>query len=45
VRRAFLDHLQDGVNHTHDGTERSILVLGEATQTVEVAEELVCTVD
>src|SRR5229473_6364810 len=45
VRRAFLDHLQGGVEHTHDGAERPILVLGEATQTIEMAEKLVCTVD
>jgi len=45
VRRAFLDHLQDGVEHTHDGAEWPIFVLGEATQAIEVAEKLVRTVD
>jgi len=45
MRRAFLDHLQGGVEHTHDGAERSILVLGEPTQAIEMAEKLVCTVD
>ena len=45
VRRAFLDHLQDGVEHTDDGAEWPIFVLGEATQAIEVAENLVRTVD
>jgi hypothetical protein len=35
----------DGVQHTHDRAERRILALIEATETMEVAEKLVCTVD
>jgi hypothetical protein len=45
MRRAFLDHLQDSVEHTHDGAKRPILALGEATQPIEVAKKLVRTVD
>jgi hypothetical protein len=45
MRRAFLDHLQDGVKHAHNGAERSIFVLGKATEAIEVAEKFVCAVD
>ena len=45
VRRTFLDHLQDGVEQTDDGAERPILALGEAAQAIEVAKQLVGTVD
>jgi hypothetical protein len=41
----FLYHLQDGIEHTHNGTEGPILTLGKTAQAVEVPEKLVCTVD
>jgi len=45
MRRSFLDHLQDGGEHAHDSAERSIFILGKATEAIEVAEKLVCAVD
>src|ERR1035438_10150038 len=45
MRRTFLDHLQDGVEQTDDGAERPILALGEAAQAIEVAKQLVGSVD
>ena len=44
VRAAFLDQFEHRVQHARHGAERRILLL-EAAQTVEVAEELVCPVD
>src|SRR3989449_551465 len=41
VGGALLDHLQDRVQHADDGAEALILVLGEATPAVELAEQLV----
>lgn len=45
MRRVFLDHLQDGVEHTYNRAERPVLALGKSTQSVEMAEQLVRTVD
>ena len=45
VGSLFLDHLQHGVEHTHNGTERRVVTLGEATQTIEMSEKLVRAVD
>src|SRR3954454_11045867 len=45
VRRTTLDHLEHGVQHARDGAEWLVLALVEAALAVEVAEELVGTVD
>jgi hypothetical protein len=45
VRRVFLDHLQNGVEHTHYGAEGPVFILGKTTEPIEMAEKLVCAVD
>src|SRR2546426_1581498 len=44
VRRSLLDHLQHGLQHADHGAERPVLAFVEATQAVEVPEQLVGTV-
>jgi hypothetical protein len=44
VRGAFLDRLEDGVQHAPDRAEGLVLALVEAALAVEVAEQLVRTV-
>jgi hypothetical protein len=45
VRLSRLDHLQHGLQHADHGAERWILALVEAAQPVEMAEQLIRTVD
>jgi hypothetical protein len=45
VRRAFLDHLQHGVQHAGYRGEGLVFALVETALAVEVAEELVRPVD
>ena len=44
MRRSFLDQLQHRMEHAGDGAQRWIL-LPEAAQSIEMAEELIRTVD
>src|SRR5207247_7481615 len=41
VSRSLLDHLQQSLQHADHGAERPVLSFVEATQAVEVPEELV----
>ena len=45
VRRALPHHLQDGVEHSCNRTERPVNALRKASQAIEMAEELVGPVD
>jgi hypothetical protein len=45
VRGTLADHLQHGIEHSDNRPESSLLTIGEATQSIEMAEELVRSVD
>jgi hypothetical protein len=45
VSRPRLDHLQDGIHHTDHGAEGRIVPLPEASDAVEVPEQLVGAVE
>jgi hypothetical protein len=45
VRGTLADHLQHGIEHARNRPESSLLPVGEATQSIEMAEEFVGSVD
>ena len=45
VRGTLVDHLHHGIEHPGNRSESSLLPRGEATQSIEMAEELVGSVD
>ena len=45
VRIAALNHVEHALQHADDGTVRAVRAFIEPAQSVEVTEELVCTIN